>query len=185
MQWGAAQKQAERAHENAKEIENLRHDNTIKEINKRGDNAINTENVKQKGRVAINNARINAAMAKEMFRQAEITARRSASKRTIVLSDGNVYDYDKSREGALLSVYNDLVDSLPTESRIVFNQAKTSTQKISLLQEYAKLYPDLDDDIKKAIGTNKPKAEEEEDDEFADLVVNESPSFDPSNYERK
>lgn len=168
MQWDADKSKEQRTHERAIDMENLQHENTMKEIGARGENTINAENLRQKGRAALLQARINANMAKEMFRQAQITARSgnrtTSSQRTIMLSDGKVYDYDKSKEGALLGIYQEFYDSLDDKTKMVFRQAKTSTQKIALLQEYAKMYPDFDEEIKRAIGAKKAKVVEEEED---------------------
>lgn len=164
-----------------KEVLAMKHANTMEQIYGRGEQARQTEQEKHAGRVKLAQLNNDADIIIATLRQQAIDERNGATRSgTIVLSDGNKYKYNKSDEGALLSVYNKMVDDLSANDRVLkeqFENAKTFQQKISLLQQFTYKYPQYDAEIRAIIGKGikaKPSVAE---DDFSSYKDNQEDDF--------
>lgn len=142
------------------------HGRKLEEIRERNDNATFMEGLRHGNRVALAQARDAAAMARTQVREDNINNRansrgggRSSSKNSIRLSDGSVHDYSKDKAGALESVFEKMKRAIEKsdDEELKANlydirNAKTQTQKLSYLNEYAQYFPEFDDEIRKIIG---------------------------------
>ncbi len=169
MKYQAAREQEDQEYENRKKLYELTHGHTMKEIEARGLNNVGLEGLRQEGRVnlegirqggreALADKRAAAALERETVRQDAISSRSGsggASKRTIMLDDGKEYEYDKSKEGALLSVFGDLKKELQKAKDplgFAMDDAKSAAQKIAILQELVKNYPEYSERVRGIVG---------------------------------
>lgn len=202
MQWDAAQKQAEM--DNLYKTQAAILQAKIEAGEKLTDHEYKmAEMLAQYGyntkRDAANNA---ARMERSRYEQGEQNKRANATKRSnmdsIVLADKDgkafKFDYDKSGNGALLSIYDKIQkyiternETLPKDKQIpnledfkiqLGEGGDVNSKVMTIVKRRAQDFPELTDEIIRLLRG-------EEDDEFASLIVDESPSFDPSNYERK
>ena len=157
IEWDVEQKEAEKKHQ--RELE---------KIEAREDMYLAREGVKFGNKMAYGQQQNEAAMERTKVREANINQREenrgnrggssTSSKRSITLSDGKSYDYSKVREGALESVFNKMKDMITdTSEKLKVADLKTTQQKLSWLNENAHKYPELDGEIREALGIEKSK----------------------------
>ena len=126
------------------------------------------EGVKFGNKMAYGQQQNEAAMKRTQVREANINKREenrsnrsgnsTSSKRSITLSDGKSYDYSKVREGALESVFNKMKEKITDSGKkLKVADLKTTQQKLSWLNENAYKYPELDGEIREALGIDGAK----------------------------